>query len=225
MHDNGTRQSFDHGIYLECDNELVDRSEIYNNAGYGVHIWEDDPTNVTIRNSRVYGHDGAAGILIASGTGNNVYNNVVYGNSWGISIFYGGGGAVYNNTVYSNSHGIYVCCNAQTSTIDNNIVYNNSGYGLYVEDTSVGVMTMRNNISSRNAGGNFRDNSGRAVLIGNFIGDQYDPRFANAAANDFRLLAGSHAIDTGRVMTGLATDCLGIARPRGAGFDIGAYEF
>ena len=225
VHDNGTRQSYDHGIYLECDNELVDGCEIYNNAAYGVHIWEDDPTNITIRNCRVHGHDGAAGILVGSATGNYVYNNVVYGNSWGISLFYGGGGAVYNNTVYNNFHGIYVCCNAQASTIENNIVYNNSGFGLYVEDTSVGVMTMRNNISARNAGGNFRDNSGRAALSGNFIGDQYDPMFVNAAANDYRLLAGSQAIDTGRVITGLTTDCVGVARPRGSGYDIGAYEF
>jgi parallel beta-helix repeat protein len=225
VHNNGFSAQFDHGIYISNARNLIDGCDIYNNGAYGVHIYSGaNNGNNTVRNSRVHGQTGKAGILVATGTGNSVYNNILYGNAWGIALFYGGGGAVYNNTVVSNGVGIYVCCGAQTSTIDNNIVYNNSSTGLYVEDTSVGAMTMRNNISARN-GTNFKDNSGIAVLSGNFIGDQYDPKFANAAANDYRLLAGSQAIDTGRAITGLAIDCVGTARPRGAGYDIGAYEF
>lgn len=41
----------------------------------------------------------------------------------------------------------------------------------------------------------------------------------------YRLLAGSQAIDTGSVMTGLLTDCVGTVRPRSAGYDIGGFEF
>lgn len=51
-----------------------------------------------------------------------------------------------------------------------------------------------------------------------------DPRFVNVAAGDYHLATGSPAIDAGKNV-GVATDLDGIARPQGAGFDIGAYEY
>ncbi len=50
-----------------------------------------------------------------------------------------------------------------------------------------------------------------------------DPRFVDPAHDDYHLLFGSAAIDHG-VDAGIYTDLDGIARPIGAGFDIGAYE-
>lgn len=52
-----------------------------------------------------------------------------------------------------------------------------------------------------------------------------DPRFVNAGDADFRLAAGSPAIDAGADMSAYTTvDRLGHARPGGSGWDIGAYE-
>lgn len=51
-----------------------------------------------------------------------------------------------------------------------------------------------------------------------------DPLFANAGAKDFRLSAGSQAIDRGRLFAELGADQAGTARPQGAGYDIGAFE-
>lgn len=53
-----------------------------------------------------------------------------------------------------------------------------------------------------------------------------DPGFVDAAGEDFRLSSGSPAVDAGAdcaAYTGV--DRLGLARPSGAGWDIGAFEF
>lgn len=225
VHDNGTRQNYDHGFYLETDNELVDKCQVYNNAAYGIHIYADDASNITVRNSEVFGHHKAAGILVGTGNGHKIYNNIVYNNAWGIAIFYGGGGAVFNNTVCDNdAFGIYVCCQAAASTIDNNIVFGNGGAGIFVEDTTVADQTCRNNLSVKNGGGDLVDRFQKAVGTNNLIGDQFDPRFVDAAAHDYRLRAGSSAIDAGLTIETLTTDARGNSRPQGVAFDIGAYE-
>lgn len=51
-----------------------------------------------------------------------------------------------------------------------------------------------------------------------------NPLFVNATADDYRLQAGSPAVDKG-VSTGIGPDIVGTARPKGAAYDIGAYEF
>ncbi len=52
-----------------------------------------------------------------------------------------------------------------------------------------------------------------------------DPKFVNLAAWDFHLQAGSPAIDRGVTLTNFNYDKDGVARPQGAGWDIGPYEF
>jgi hypothetical protein len=49
--------------------------------------------------------------------------------------------------------------------------------------------------------------------------------FTNPATNDYTLKAGSPAIDKGTATSAPATDLNGKARPNGAGYDIGCYEF
>ena len=86
-----------------------------------------------------------------------------------------------------------------------------------------GGNVIRNNITYANAV-NISDDGGQAAL-------QVDhnltanPMFTDAAAGDFTPLAGSPAIDAGAFVDQVATDVAGGARPQGAGFDIGAYEF
>ena len=52
-----------------------------------------------------------------------------------------------------------------------------------------------------------------------------DPLFANVEIGDLRLSAGSPCIDTGTAEGAPGVDILGIPRPQGAGFDMGAYEY
>jgi hypothetical protein len=51
-----------------------------------------------------------------------------------------------------------------------------------------------------------------------------DPRFTNAAADDFTLRSDSPALDTGNPAGAPTQDYLGNQRPLGSGFDIGAFE-
>jgi hypothetical protein len=49
--------------------------------------------------------------------------------------------------------------------------------------------------------------------------------FADAAAHDYALSAGSPAIDAGEPIPDVTTDVAGTPRPSGGGYDVGAYEF
>jgi hypothetical protein len=51
-----------------------------------------------------------------------------------------------------------------------------------------------------------------------------DPRFAEPARQDFRLLTGSPAIDAARTLGSPSRDILGTPRPKGVGVDVGAIE-
>jgi hypothetical protein len=48
--------------------------------------------------------------------------------------------------------------------------------------------------------------------------------FVDPASHDYRLSAGSRALDAGQLVEGLAADRAGTARPQGAAHDVGAYE-
>jgi hypothetical protein len=48
--------------------------------------------------------------------------------------------------------------------------------------------------------------------------------FVDASRHDYRLSAGSPAIDAGETIADVARDRLGAARPRGRGYDVGAFE-
>jgi chitodextrinase len=52
-----------------------------------------------------------------------------------------------------------------------------------------------------------------------------NPLFVNPAQYDFRLQAGSPAIDEGLALPEVPTDRDGVPRPQGLGYDLGAYEY
>ena len=51
-----------------------------------------------------------------------------------------------------------------------------------------------------------------------------DPKFVNAGGQDFRLLEGSPAIDTGIQLAYVPNDFDNVPRPQHAAYDIGAHE-
>jgi parallel beta-helix repeat protein len=229
IHHNGGRGplgiNYEHGMYL-ADNGggRIERCDIYDNrAGFGIHGYGGTTSGYVIRNNRIW-NNLRTGILLADFAQTLVANNLVWGNGGGIKVR-DQNNRIYNNTVYGNQNypGIWVM--GAGHTLANNIVaYNTAGYGasgIYVEPGTASVQ-LRHNLVAHNT---LVDGSGSALLAGNLLGDQYEPRFVNAAAADFHLLAASPAINAGLLLAEVPTDFEGTARPYGAAYDIGAYEY
>jgi concanavalin A-like lectin/glucanase superfamily protein/chitobiase/beta-hexosaminidase-like protein/parallel beta helix pectate lyase-like protein/uncharacterized protein DUF6298/collagenase-like protein with putative collagen-binding domain/uncharacterized protein DUF1565 len=205
IHDNGLTL-YDHGVYIATSHNLVDRCEIYNNVGYGIHVYNGTPSeqanNNILRGNIIHNNAlvdvSSAGIILSSGSGNLAYNNIVWNNSYGITVSYRSTNSkVYNNVLYANTYyGIDVGGGSTDAVVKNNIVYQN-GYTI----TDAGSRTvMSNNLTT-------------------------DPRFVNPSANDFRVQTGSAAIDAGVAVAEVTGDFNDVARPQGLAYDIGAYEF
>jgi len=220
---NGTRDSYDgHAIYPVWSDSLHEGNTIYGTGnstvgGAAIHQYNGGAGGLDrniYRNNTVYDNYGPA-ILIRDGVDDLVYNNIVYGNN----ILVESGGAITvgnqsaraliaNNTVVSNHDwGIQVGGDSADAIIRNNIVYQNSvgNYGLNVNPQ-------------------FGDNATGTLHDHNLEGA--NPFFTNAGAFDFTLTASSTgAINQGVAIAAVTDDFDGHARPIGAGYDIGAYEY
>ena len=121
-------------------------------------------------------------IVIGWGTDNLIYNNLIYRNRGGIQLgFYSSNTGVYNNTIYANTpFGGIAVSQWGTATIKNNIVYLNAS-----------------NIDSENPDSVITDN-----LFTN-------PNFMNPSSADFRVQAGSAAVDAGVTINNVSDDYAG----------------
>jgi parallel beta-helix repeat protein len=226
MHDAGFSPGFPcnnpaicgaYGVYNVGDHNLIDRNEFYNNSGYGIHVYNGDPkvrTDGTIvRNNRVHNNclvqGNCGGIIVSSGDNLIVHNNVVWNNPGGITMGGGSGNAAYNNTMYNNTVTAMDVQPGASPIIRNNILY---GSSITVADNGSG--TYSNNLCGPSRG------TGCAI-VGN-------PLFVDPTNADFRVQAGSPAIDAGAALGApYNVDIVGTSRPQPAVglYDIGAYEF
>ncbi len=131
---------------------------------------------------------------------------------------------IANNTFYKNGNRALslagtdegAACSASVKVF-NNIIADHSTAGIKVGAGSTAVLSTTYNIYSTST-----DAIGSIAGPGNLTAN---PQFTSIAANDFRLQAGSPAIDSGTNTGAPSKDLLGIARPFGAKVDAGAYEF
>ena len=94
---------------------------------------------------------------------------------------------MYNNTIYNNPYTAGIALSAGSGAlVRNNIVYQN--------------------------GGNIVNGSASAVALSNNL--TAHPKFVNAGSKDFRLQSTSPAVDAGLVISALASDIGGVARPQ-----------
>ena len=203
VHDNGSSTNYDHGLYLQSSDSLIERCDIYNNKSAGVHIYtgiSGDSTNRNIvRKNRV--HHNKHGVILGSGDGNSASNNLIYNHP---------------------SHGIMLGFNSTNGKLYNNTVYQNGGEGIQIRSASSNT-SVRNNISYRNGMANIPNYAGsRTTLSNNFT---TDPKFVNASSGDFHLQSGSAAINRGTTISGMSDDYEGTYRPTGGSYDIGADEY
>ena len=121
--------------------------------------------------------------------------------------------------------GVYVYRNGGTDfgmKILDSIIANNGATGIYYYKGGVGGPAATINYSD--VYGQTVNLSGDA-LLGDLTGTIFtDPAFMDALNNNYRLLLGSGAIDSGINIAGITTDLQGWWRPLGAGFEMGAFE-
>ena len=210
------------GVYVHMACAYVFDSVIANNHaanGGGVFIFHDAYVNVS--NSFITGNhaDGSGGgIEVTSAYGSSsVSNSVIDQNTAGVS----GGGihvnaynsylTIQSTTVAGNTAPVgagisHASANAPFRSV-NSIIWGNSTLPDIQYPASVSFTTS-------DVEGGIQPGTGNISA---------DPLFASAAGRNYQLFAGSPAIDTGSAVGG--TDLLGVPRPKGAGDDIGAYEW
>ncbi|SNQ60961.1 hypothetical protein MNV_2120001 [Candidatus Methanoperedens nitroreducens] len=212
IHHNDISGAYSAGIYIDSQGRNAQNIDIYQNK---VH---DSQTS------------GARGIAIGvenSGSAKNmrVFNNIV----WNMGATGIAAGTSYSAGVIDNI------------AVTNNIVYNNGlvdswGGGIRSEYSGATNIRIRNNIASQNRNMQIENYAGGNTVItnnlvdggGGTMGSSYvtgSPLFVNPSGGDFHIKSGSPAIDKGTSTDAPGIDYDGNSRPKGAGYDIGSFEY
>jgi parallel beta-helix repeat protein len=208
-----------HGISgHEIWDSVYEKNHVYSNGfspaneDEGIIIWISN--NVTVREN--YVHDNA-------GWGIMYYEDLGYTSS---------SHSIENNVIYSNgSGGIYLLANITNTEIYHNTIASNQGTGLALTGSG---HTIKNNILYQNSS-QLSPSSGNTFDYNLYypdfsFGDKdshyvaADPLFLNVAGYDFHLTSASPAVDAG-IDVGNNIDIERNLRPKGKGYDIGAYEY
>ncbi len=177
------------------------------------------------------------GVMINANAEATVRNCVIYNNQVDYNGALYGGGTFINNTV-CNNQGVesrYAGCRVTGKAVNNvfwgNVVPNGSatnhnylasgvGSTNNIADIGSGMTTGLAADNNATDGPNFRNPTG-------FVGQPKTDAERTAVANaDFSLTAASTSLlDNGDATSAPAKDIIGVARPKGTGVDLGAYEY
>ena len=167
-------------------------------------------------------------IAMISGSDGNVRdltfrNNVFVNTCRGLNIWGHGneitGVIIANNTWVNFTEHAIELHEAPAAIVKNNIFYNIDHPYLFVDQASQAGLHAGHNCIFNDDGGALPEGSRLHDLPG------IDPRFIDAHAGNLRLRADSPLIDAGKSLPQVLNDFDGVARPQGAGLDIGAFEF
>jgi hypothetical protein len=211
------------GIYMHIDNVNIEGNLFHSIGRYTAGENGCSPTNTAYED-----HDHA---IYVSGSNNyNIINNIFYNNQRGWSIHLYGGTAPSNN--FKIQHNTFAFANPyrighiligspglSNSNIQDNIFYQPQTAGIYVFSGPVSGVTVSKNITY---GGTIINGSTSGMTLStNF--DNTDPKLVNPGLFDFHLQPTSPAIDA--ASSAVSQDFDSNTRPRGSGYDIGAYEY
>jgi hypothetical protein len=222
-------------------------SNIIINAGWdGVQIKNNDSISYVYNNViDGYGFSGetahSEGLFMGEGATGKIYNNVIKngdGVTNGSALQYSGVGnfEIYNNvvSVSGNEDGLYSFWEIKGARFTYGYwnVYNNTIYhanvakkAIQFSDDLTGNKRLYNNIAA-GGDGTIGFSSTNLDSANNYINaDTAVFKFNYPANDDFSILTSSVAIDGGSTLVSVATDILGVGRPQGSFYDIGAYEY
>ena len=215
------------GLYSYASSPTINNCNIYNNkatdGGGQVNYYSSSPR---MSNCNIYNNSGSNG----GGQYNSFSSHTILSNCNIYNNRATDGGGQFN----SSSSPIINNCN-----IYNNIASNNGG-GQYNSSSSSPNLTNcifwenKKGGSATTAGADIENDSSTPTITYSitqvYVGGtgsllDSDPRYVDAANGDFHLQQSSPAIDAGTASGAPATDFVGTARPQGAGFDMGVFEF
>lgn len=202
----------------DCPSVTMDDWQIFNNIAHGsinsFFSWNSQGSspcsNIRLYNNVIYDNNKAAWypgavVKLCGDAGSTFYNNVVVNN-------------LGNPT---NTGGVETC--GSGNNVKNNIFWNNGTKGNVTNDN---WMCTNSGTPDHNY---FNGTVGRTTgtnAITNCFTSGNCPGFVNLAINDFRLLSNSPAKDAGATLASpYNVDSVGVSRPQGSAFDIGAYEY
>ena len=191
------------GIYLQSTESLVENSRIEDN---GIP---------DVCSAAITGLDPATG---RTALNTIVRNNTIRNNGQYVITSRNTRMAIYNNLIYGNG---FLRDSVATMTLaTGDTAYNNTIVSNAKQCLSGGGATVRNNICHANTPNTI---TGTGTISNNLTAD---PKFINAGAGNFQLQPSSPAINAGiSTAPTVTTDFLGVARPNGTAYDIGAYEY
>jgi len=138
---------FNNTAYSNDDNGIVINSfSKYNNVTYnyctfnaddGIYLLGGSRYN-NISNNWVY-RNNQHGIYLENVNENNIFENIIYDNGNGIKLENSYQNSIYNNTIYDTgfnwqSSGIFLETNCHNNTIEINNIYDNTQYGVRLQD-------------------------------------------------------------------------------------------
>lgn len=191
------------GRYARGEQGCSPRTEYYKNHDHGIYVADADGT--TIKNNIFYG----------------------FGRGWAVHRYssrnaVARGLTIVNNTfVGQNSYRpghIILASPTERLKIVNNIFYGPKAAALFFESLRFPGASVRHNMVY---GGVTKVGRPRGVTFSRNW-ERTDPRLREVP--DFRLRYDSPAIDAGLPLVEVQEDADGVTRPRGGGYDLGAYE-
>lgn len=178
-------------------------TEYYQNHDHGIYIADAD--EITIRNNVFYNFSRGWAVHRYSSRGYPSRGLVIVNNTF-----------VGQNPYRPGQ--IILATQTAGLRIENNIFYSPQSAALYFEDSRFSGGSVRHNMTH---GGITRIGRVKGVSFSNNW-EKTDPRLVGGT--DFRLRAGSPAIDAGIPVAEVSHDADGVRRPQGRGYDLGAYE-
>ena len=249
-----SRAVVQHGIYFSnsADNPIIRGNIVFSNNANGIHMNGDVSmggdgiiSNALVENNIIHdnGVAGGSGINCDSVKNSRFQNNLLYNNhASGISLYQTDASGpsindtVVNNTIIEASDARW-CVNVKSGStgtiLYNNILYNyHSWHGSIDFDSASlpGLASDYNGVMDR-----LTPDDNTVVTLAAWSASTGQDKhslvatpaqlFVNPDAGNFHLLNASPAIDKGTSKDAPARDIEGNARPYGAAWDIGAYEW